>query len=85
VALSIKDDETDALVRALAKARNLSFTAAVRLAVSNELQRQPTEPSSPTDRLALLEHIQHRIDLIPVLDDRRLDDLLDYDADGLPG
>jgi antitoxin VapB len=85
MALSIKDDETDALVRQLAKARNLSFTAAIHLAVSNELQRQPGKSGSVTDRMALLERIQHRIDGLPVLDDRPLDDLLDYDAGGLPG
>lgn len=40
MALSIKDPETDALVRKLAKARGTSFTGAVRLAVENELARE---------------------------------------------
>ena len=40
MALSIKDPETDALVRKLASRRRTSFTNAIRLAVSNELATQ---------------------------------------------
>ena len=40
MALSIKDPETDALVRKLARLRRTSFTGAIRLAVSNELAKE---------------------------------------------
>jgi antitoxin VapB len=41
--LSIRDEATDRLVRALAKRKNLGLTEAVRLAVANELRRLDDE------------------------------------------
>ena len=41
MALHIRDDETDRLVRHLAEVKRIGLTDAVRLAVTNELKRAP--------------------------------------------
>ena len=59
MALSIKDDETDALVRKLAEARKLSFTAVFKLAVSNELAKGPERPMRDPEKVrAAIREIQ---------------------------
>jgi antitoxin VapB len=45
MALHIRDPETDQLVRRLAERKGIPLTDAVRLAVSNELQRADETPS----------------------------------------
>jgi antitoxin VapB len=40
MALHIRDEETDRLVRALAERKRIPLTQAVKLAVGNELQRE---------------------------------------------
>ena len=51
--LSIRDKTTDKLVRALAEKKRLGLTEAVRLAVTNELDR--TEQEAPLrDRIAAI-------------------------------
>jgi antitoxin VapB len=46
----VRDDETDRLVRKLARAKGLGLTDAVKLAVRNELQRE-TQITPLRDRL----------------------------------
>jgi antitoxin VapB len=46
MALSIKDEETDRLVRKLASLKQLSYTQTIRLAVTNELKRSETRSRS---------------------------------------
>jgi antitoxin VapB len=85
MALSIKDPETDKLVRKLAKARNTSYTAAIHLAVSNELARTPVKPERDFEELwKRIQRIQKRSAARPVLDPRSDDEILGYDENGLP-
>ncbi|WOE76189.1 type II toxin-antitoxin system VapB family antitoxin [Alterisphingorhabdus coralli] len=85
MALSIKDKETDTLVRRLARVRGISFTAAIRLAVSNELQRQAHRVDDDWDkRWAAIRAVQQKTAALPVLDDRADDAFLGYDDHGLP-
>lgn len=84
MALSIKDDETDALVRKLAKARNLSFTAAIRLAVSNELAKEPPRPQKNREQVrAAVRELQKQWAEFPPIDRTEIDDWL-YDENGAP-
>jgi antitoxin VapB len=79
VAISIKDPETDQLARALAAATGETLTEAIREALRERLQRQRG------DRLrSVVEEIQREIATLPVLDARDADDILGYDAHGLP-
>lgn len=85
MALSIKDDETDALVRKLAHQRKLSYTGAIRLAVSNELARTEDAQEAERERkLASVREIQRRWRALP---DRmtleEIDEMM-YDENGLP-
>lgn len=85
MALSIKDEETDALVRELARRRNLSFTGAVRLAVNNELARGENVSAAERERkIAAVREIQERWRGLP---DRMTKEEIDawmYDENGLP-
>ena len=85
MALSIKDEETDALVRKLAERRNLSMTQAIKLAVSNELTREETTQAERKARiLREIAEIQARVTARP---DRMTAEEVDawmYDENGLP-
>jgi antitoxin VapB len=85
MALSIKDEETDALVRKLAMRRNLSMTQAIKLAVSNELSREDATQSERQMRiLREIAELQAQMKLLP---DRMTAQEIDawmYDENGLP-
>ena len=84
MALSIKDPETDALVRKLARLRRTSFTGAIRLAVNNELAKDE-KPKKDVARIrASVSEIQARWAAAPDLDPRSADEILGYDDNGLP-
>ncbi len=84
MALSIKDMETDALVRELARRKNLSFTGAIRLAVGNELERDNGHSTQERERkIAAVREIQARWRAFPPLDLKAVDDEM-YDEHGLP-
>ncbi len=81
MALSIKDAETDGMVRRLATARRLSYTAAIKLAVGNELERE--QLPKPID-WAAIDAIVRETAALPVIDDRSCDEIIGYDENGLP-
>jgi antitoxin VapB len=82
MALSIKDEETDRLARALAAATGESLTEAIRRAVCERLERE----TARTRRVsAEVRHIQERLARLAVRDHRSADELLGYDDHGLPG
>lgn len=81
--LNIKDPETDRLARALADATGESITTAVATAVRERLDRVGRRGRGD-DLVAELEAIARRCAALPVLDDRPEDELLGYDAAGLP-
>ena len=90
MALSIKDAETDRLVRRYAAKHATSFTGAIKLAVSNAL-RQEGEVVEESDQervarefMAKVRAIQAEVAKLPVLDPRSPDELVGYDEDGLP-
>jgi antitoxin VapB len=85
MALSIKDEETDRLVRKLAKLRQLSYTQTIRLAVANELERSEVRrPAEKAEMLKAIAEIQARVAALP---DRMTAEEVDawmYDENGLP-
>jgi len=85
MALSIKDEETDRLVRKLAQIKGLSYTQTIRLAVANELQRSETrDPAEKEKLMKAIAEIQARVAALP---DRMTAEEVDawmYDENGLP-
>jgi len=83
MALSIKDPETEQLARNLAQLTGESITTATKRAIEERLRRL----GARSRKAALLEDladIRRRWSALPVLDDRTPDDILGYDAHGLP-
>ena len=83
MALSIKDPEADRLARELASRTGESLTEAITTALRERLIRQQGRQRGVTvaDRLRA---IRKRCALLPVLDDRSSDEILDYDDRGVP-
>lgn len=84
MALSIKDEETDRLVRKLARQAGLSYTAAIRLAVRNELDKRSPPARNPDRIRQAVRALQEEIRNLPVLDPRTPDEIIGYDEHGLP-
>lgn len=84
MALNIKDPQTDALARELARVTGESITVAIRVAMEQRLARERRRISVATRRGALQTYID-RGRARPILDHRSADEILGYDADGLPG
>jgi antitoxin VapB len=83
MALNIKDTETDRLVRSLAAATGETITEAVATAVRERLDRVAGARRG-MDLVAEMNAIAERCSALPVLDDRPSDEILGYDANGLP-
>jgi antitoxin VapB len=83
--LSIKNDETERLVRELARQKGIGVTKAIHLAASHALVREKCSPAADWERrLNDIEQIQARSQALPVLDTRSDDEILGYGDDGLP-
>jgi len=83
MAFSIKNDEADRIVRELSTRTGDGVTAVVLTALREHLKRVTGRRSS----LGLSEDIrrmQDRIAALPRRDDRSNDELIGYDANGLP-
>jgi antitoxin VapB len=84
MALNIKDPAIHALARELAQATGESLTQAVR-ALQERLRRVQTQQVTPLQSLVeTLDDIALRCAALPDLDRRSPDDILGYDAQGLP-
>jgi antitoxin VapB len=83
MALSIKDPEADRLARELAARTGESLTQAVVVALQERLARE----TGRTTSIPLGEElagIRRRCAALPVLDTRTAEEILGYDARGLP-
>jgi len=83
MALSIKNPEVDRLARELARETGETMTDAILHALEDRLLRLRGRCGVPSvvDEVVA---IQLRVAALTVLDDRSPDELLGYDADGLP-
>lgn len=83
MALNIKDTTTDRLVRELAAETGESLTTAVTAAVRERLER--LRGAVPREQRArALTQIAARSAARPVADPRTADEIVGYNADGLP-
>jgi antitoxin VapB len=81
MALNIKDPETDRLARELAARTGTSITEALRGALLDKLARtRPRADLVFVDVLAIVERGRSR----PTRDHRTAEEILGYDAEGLP-
>ncbi|ABD86905.1 type II toxin-antitoxin system VapB family antitoxin [Rhodopseudomonas palustris] len=83
MALSIKDPETERLARTLARLTGENITTATKRAIEQRLSRL----AGPSRKSALLQEmadIRRRWSELPVVDDRTPEEILGYDAHGLP-
>jgi Uncharacterized protein conserved in bacteria len=83
MALNIKDQDADKLARTLAQTTGETITQAVTIAVRERLERlragrRPQRLADELDEIAL------RCASLPVLDERPEEEILGYDAQGLP-
>ncbi len=82
MAISIKDPETDRLARALAAATGESLTEAIRRALEDRLDRETHR--SRRGIAPDVRRIQERLARLTVLDARSADEIVGYDAHGVP-
>ncbi|MEA3276180.1 MAG: type II toxin-antitoxin system VapB family antitoxin [Pseudomonadota bacterium] len=84
MALNIRNPETEELAEALAKLTGETKTRAVTRALRDRLERVRRQQSAR--RLAdELDEVARHCASLPVLDKRKPDEILGYDAQGLPG
>ncbi len=80
MALNIKNEEVDRLARELAAATGESISEAVLVALRERLRRERRRPGVAARLLALADEVA----AYPVLDGRTADEIMGYDAAGLP-
>lgn len=81
--LNIKNPEVEDLARRLAKRTGETLTQAVRGALRERLRKMEGRATAPSLERVLLE-ISDRCSALPDRDARTPDEILGYDADGLP-
>jgi antitoxin VapB len=85
MALSIKDPETDRLVRELARLAGESMTEAMRKAAAERPERErPKRGDTGENLIAELHAIAVHCASLPPRDDRSEDEILGWDEHGLP-
>lgn len=81
--LNIKNEETHALARKLAKATGETITEAVSVAIRERLRRVEHRKRAGRPGLAeRLNEIADRFSKLPVLDDRSPDEIIGYNERG---
>jgi antitoxin VapB len=81
--LNIKNEETHRVAAQLAKLTGETMTKAVTIALQERLEREKRRRNRAGVADALMK-IARRCASRPVLDDRSADEILGYDAHGLP-
>jgi antitoxin VapB len=81
--LSIKNPVTERLARQVAKETGESITAAIQHSLEERLARLPNRRRGRI-MSEKLENILRRIDALPTLDKRPVDEILGYDQQGIP-
>jgi antitoxin VapB len=82
MALSIKTEEADRLARELAAATHETLTEAVTNALRERLER--VRGQQQVDMVFLLDRLIAEYAALPVHDSRTPDEIIGYDASGLP-
>lgn len=82
--LNIKDPETHALARELAREANETITTAVKKAIRERLRRLEVGRKTDSRLAERLQSIGRHCARLPVRRDRHPDEILGYDECGLP-
>jgi antitoxin VapB len=82
VAILIKDQEADRLIRTLAERTGESITDAVKQAVRERLERVPLTAEEIADRRRRLAELCAKWDAMPTVDDRTPDEIIGYNEFG---
>jgi antitoxin VapB len=82
MALSIKTEEADRLARELAEAAHETLTEAVTVALRERLER--VRGRQRADIVSRLDRLAAEYSALPVHDARSADEIMGYDATGLP-
>ena len=82
MALSIKNPDADRLARALAATTGESLTDAVVIALEERLERERTRRAGALAHR--LKRLAAEVQDLPVLDQRKPDDIVGFDEHGLP-
>lgn len=83
MALSLKDEETDRLARAVAALTGESLTRAVRVALAERLERERRRRGHPTSLADRLGALAQECMALPDHDRHAPDDIIGYDETGL--
>jgi antitoxin VapB len=84
MALSLKDAETDRLAREVARLTGESLTEAVRRALAERLARERRKRGETAGLASRLDALALEGARLPDLDRRSPDEIIGYDASGLP-
>jgi antitoxin VapB len=85
MAVLIKDDEADRLIRELAQRTGETITDAVKTAVAERLQRVPLNEDEIAARKRKLAELLAYFDSLPTINERLTsDEIIGYDDNGLP-
>jgi antitoxin VapB len=84
MAISLKDPEAEQLARALSASTGESLTLAIKIAIKDRLQRLPQQSHGKEALVEELMAMGRRCAAAPVLDGRSSEEILGYDAHGLP-
>jgi antitoxin VapB len=82
VAVLIKDDEADRMIRQLAERTGETITDAVKGAVAEKLARTPLTEAEIAQRRAKLDSILAKFDAMPTVDHRSADEIIGYNDKG---
>ena len=82
MAVLIKDQEADQLIRTLAQRTGESITDAVKQAVRERLERVPLTEDEIATRRRKLEALVARANAMPTVDDRTPDEIIGYNERG---
>jgi antitoxin VapB len=82
VAILIKDDQADALVRRLAARTGETITEAVKTAVAERLKRLPLTDREVAGRRRRLDALLAKADAMPTVDRRTPDEIIGYNEQG---
>jgi antitoxin VapB len=83
MALSIKNDATERLARQVAGETGESLTEAIQRALEERWERLKTKRRSRVLK-SQIEDLLRRVDALPTLDSRPVDEILGYDEHGMP-
>ncbi|MDQ2084235.1 type II toxin-antitoxin system VapB family antitoxin [Xanthobacteraceae bacterium Astr-EGSB] len=83
MAVLIKDEEADRLIRELAERTGETITDAVKIAVRERLSHMPLHRDEISARKRMLTEIVAAFDAMPTVDARTPDEILGYNEHGV--